>query len=62
MSKNMRFLPFLIIFSLVGVCMEIDISVPSFPDMVVYYHANVQTVQNTLTFNFIGICISGLLY
>lgn len=60
--NKLRFLPFLIIFALVGVCVEIDISVPSFPDMVRYFDADVRTVQNTLTFNFIGICLSGLLY
>lgn len=62
MQYNKRYLPFLIIFSLIAVCIEIDISVPSFPDMVRYFNADVQTVQSTLTFNFIGICLSGLVY
>lgn len=62
MHKENSFLPVLIIFSLIAACIEIDISVPSFPDMILYFQADAQKVQSTLTFNFIGVCISGLLY
>ena len=62
MHEQHKFLPILIIFSLIAACIEIDISVPSFPDMIQYFQADAQKVQNTLTFNFIGICLAGFLY
>ena len=55
-------LVFLIIVSLLGCCMEIDLSVPSFPSIMAYFGASEIQVQNTLSLNFLAFCISGLLY
>ena len=51
-----------IIISLLGCCMEIDVSIPSFPDIVAYFGASEGQVQNTLSLNFLAFCLSGLFY
>lgn len=52
----------LIIISLLGCCMEIDISIPSFPKIMEYFSASEAQVQQTLSLNFLAFCVSGLLY
>ncbi|MCE0721825.1 MULTISPECIES: multidrug effflux MFS transporter [Legionella] len=52
----------LIVISLLGCCMEIDISLPSFPSIMTYFGSTEAQVQNTLSLNFLAFCISGLLY
>lgn len=52
----------LIIISLLGCCMEIDISIPSFPSMMAFFGATEAQVQNTLSVNFLAFCLSGLFY
>jgi MFS transporter, DHA1 family, multidrug resistance protein len=52
----------LIVISLIGCCMEIDLSIPSFPDMRAFFGASEAQVQNTLSVNFLAFCLSGLLY
>lgn len=52
----------LIVISLLGCCMEIDISLPSFPSIMTYFGSTAAQVQNTLSLNFLAFCISGLLY
>jgi len=52
----------LIIISVLGACMEIDISVPSFPSIMDFFGATEAQVQNTLSVNFLAVCLSGLLY
>ncbi len=52
----------LIIISLLGCCMEIDISIPSFPSIMVFFDASEAQVQNTLSLNFLAFCLSGLFY
>jgi DHA1 family bicyclomycin/chloramphenicol resistance-like MFS transporter len=52
----------LIIISLLGCCMEIDISLPSFPKIMTFFGSTEAQVQNTLSFNFLAFCLSGLLY
>jgi DHA1 family bicyclomycin/chloramphenicol resistance-like MFS transporter len=42
--------------------MEIDISIPSFPSMMVFFGASEAQVQNTLSLNFLAFCLSGLFY
>jgi DHA1 family bicyclomycin/chloramphenicol resistance-like MFS transporter len=52
----------LIIISLLGCCMEIDISLPSFPNIMTFFSCTEAQVQNTLSLNFLAFCLSGLLY
>jgi DHA1 family bicyclomycin/chloramphenicol resistance-like MFS transporter len=47
-------LPFLLILSLIAKFIEIDISVPSFPDMVHYFNVSEGTIQLTIAYNFLG--------
>ncbi|MDX5526963.1 MAG: MFS transporter, partial [Wolbachia endosymbiont of Andrena nigroaenea] len=55
-------LPFLLILSLIAKFIEIDISVPSFPDMVHYFNVSEGTIQLTIAYNFPGFCIGGLFF
>ncbi|WP_264732347.1 multidrug effflux MFS transporter [Wolbachia endosymbiont (group A) of Sphaerophoria taeniata] len=55
-------LPFLLILSLIAKFIEIDISVPSFPDMVHYFNVSESTIQLTIAYNFLGFCIGGLFF
>lgn len=52
----------LIVVSLLGCCMEIDISIPSFPNIMTFFSASEAQVQNTLSLNFLAVCLSGLCY
>lgn len=52
----------LVIISFLGACMEIDISIPSFPGIMEYYGASEAQVQSTLSFNFLAFCLSSLFY
>lgn len=52
----------LIIISLLGCCMEIDISLPSFPSIMTFFGSTEAQVQNTLSLNFLAFCLSGLVY
>ncbi|WP_115704928.1 multidrug effflux MFS transporter [Legionella sainthelensi] len=52
----------LIVISLLGCCMEIDISLPSFPSIMTYFGSTEAQVQSTLSLNFLAFCLSGLLY
>lgn len=51
-----------IIISMLGCCMEIDISIPSFPSIMAFFGASEAQVQNTLSLNFLAFCLSGLFY
>lgn len=55
------FLP-LAILSLVACCIEVDISVPGFPDMAHYFGVSDGIIQLTLAYNFLGFCCSSLIY
>jgi MFS transporter, DHA1 family, multidrug resistance protein len=59
--KNTRFL-LLLVLSLVACSIEIDISVPSFPDMAKYFGVSEAWVQLTIAFNFLGFFVSSFLY
>lgn len=52
----------LIVISLLGCCMEIDISLPSFPSIMTFFGSTEAQVQSTLSLNFLAFCLSGLLY
>jgi DHA1 family bicyclomycin/chloramphenicol resistance-like MFS transporter len=55
------FLPLLIL-SLIACCIEVDISVPSFPDMGHYFNVNDGIIQMTIAYNFLGFCLGATLY
>lgn len=55
------FLPLLIL-SLIACCIEVDISVPSFPDMGRYFNVEDGIVQMTIAYNFLGFCIGAAFY
>jgi len=46
----------------VAACVETDIYLPAFADMMHYFSASEEEIQKLLTWNFIGICVSGPLY
>ncbi|MBD0391898.1 multidrug effflux MFS transporter [Wolbachia endosymbiont of Pentalonia nigronervosa] len=53
---------FILILSLIAEVIEIDISVPSFPDIMRYFNVSEGTVQLTIAYNFLGFCIGGLFF
>jgi len=53
---------FLIIVVFIAACIETDIYLPAFPDMMTWFSASEGAIQSLLTWNFVGICISGPLY
>ncbi len=55
------FLPLLIL-SLIACCIEVDISVPSFPDMGRYFHVEDGIIQMTIAYNFLGFCLGAAVY
>lgn len=55
------FLP-LIILSIVACCIEVDISVPSFPDMAHYFNVSGDIIQMTIAYNLLGFGIGALAY
>jgi len=59
MIKN---LPFLLVVSLLTCCVEVDISVPSFPDISDYFGISDGLTQMTIAMNFLGFCISSVAY
>ena len=61
-SKFKHRLPVLLVFSLIVFAIEVDISVPSFPDMLKYFATTECCVQWTLSINFFGFCLAGLFY
>ena len=53
---------FLIIVVFIAACIETDIFLPALPDMMSWFSASESAIQGLLTWNFIGICLSGPLY
>ncbi len=51
-------LTYLLVFALIPGCIEVDLSVPSFPDMVRYFGVTEGKIQFTLAINFLGACLS----
>ena len=49
----------LIIIIFVAACIETDIYLPAFPDMMTAFQVSESTIQQILTWNFIGLCLSG---
>ncbi len=61
-TKNELKYLFFIIAIFIAACIETDIYLPAFPDMMRWFSASEGAIQGLLTWNFIGICISGPLY
>ena len=55
-------LPFLLILSLITICIEVDISAPSFPDISDYFDISDGMTQMTIAVNFLGFCLASVLY
>jgi MFS transporter, DHA1 family, multidrug resistance protein len=53
---------FLIIVVFIAACIETDIYLPAFPDMMKWFSVSESAIQGLLTWNFVGICISGPFY
>lgn len=53
---------FLIFIVFIAACIETDIYLPAFPDMMRYFAVSEEQIQALLTWNFVGICASGPLY
>ena len=60
-KKDLKYL-FLIILTFIAACIETDIYLPAFPDMMEYFKTSEEVIQSLLTWNFIGICLSGPFY
>ena len=56
-----RFLPLLIL-SLIACCIEVDISVPGFPDMGRHFNVEDGIIQMTIAYNFLGFCLGAAIY
>ena len=54
------FLPLLIL-SIIACAIEVDISVPSFPDMGHYFNVGDGIIQMTIAYNFLGFCLGAAL-
>jgi len=52
----------LLILSLIALCVEVDMSAPSFPDMARYFAADEGTIQRTISYNFLGFFLASLFY
>lgn len=52
----------LIITIFIAACIETDIYLPAFPDMMIYFGVSEEMIQSILTWNFVGICLAGPLY
>lgn len=52
----------LIIVIFIAACIETDIYLPAFPDMMLAFGVSEEVIQSLLTWNFVGICLAGPLY
>jgi DHA1 family bicyclomycin/chloramphenicol resistance-like MFS transporter len=60
-TKENKYL-FLIIVIFIAACIETDIYLPAFTDMMAYFSISEEKIQSLLTWNFVGICISSPFY
>ncbi len=58
----MKSLPFILMFALINSCIELEISAPSFPDILVALKTSESMVGLTITYNLIGFCVASLIY
>jgi len=60
-NKELKFL-ILIFIILIAACIETDIYLPAFPDMMKYFSVSEDAIQSLLSWNFLGVCISCPIY
>lgn len=60
--KFSRYFPYLLIFSVLSAAIEIDLSLPSFPDIARAFSVSEEVVEGTISLNFLGFCIASLFY
>ena len=60
-SRELKYL-LLIVIAYIAACIETDIFLPAFPDMMDFFDTSEEVVQSLLTWNFIGVCLSGPFY
>jgi DHA1 family bicyclomycin/chloramphenicol resistance-like MFS transporter len=60
--KFSKIFPFLLIFSTVSAAIEIELSLPSFPDIARAFSVSEEVIEGTISINFLGFCISALFY
>jgi len=61
MFKDLKYLILIIAIFIAG-CIETDIYLPAFTDMMRYFAISEEKIQELLTWNFIAVCISGPFY
>lgn len=61
MFKEWKYLILITVIFIAG-CIETDIYLPAFTDMMAYFSISEEQIQGLLTWNFIGVCVSGLFY
>lgn len=57
-----KYFPFLLVFSVISAAIEIDLALPSFPDMARAFSVSEEVIEGTISLNFLGFCISALFY
>lgn len=62
LMKLGKYFPFLLIFSAVSAAMEIELSLPSFPDIARAFSVSEEVIEGTISLNFFGFCVSSLFY
>ena len=60
--KLSKYFPYLLIFSAVSAAIEIELSLPSFPDIAQAFSVSEDVVESTISLNFLGFCLSALFY
>jgi DHA1 family bicyclomycin/chloramphenicol resistance-like MFS transporter len=60
--KINKYFPFLLIFSAISAAIEIELSLPSFPDIARAFGVSEEAVEGTISINFLGFCIASLFY
>lgn len=60
--KLSKYFPFLLIFSAVSAAIEIELSLPSFPDIARAFDVSEEVIEGTISLNFLGFCLSALFY
>jgi MFS transporter, DHA1 family, multidrug resistance protein len=62
MNKINKYFPFLLIFSAVSAAIEIELSLPSFPDIAKAFSVSEEIIEGTISLNFLGFCLAALFY
>lgn len=58
----MKFLPYVLMLSMVNSCIELELSAPAFPSMVRHFGVTESLVGLTLTYNLLGFCFGAFLW